>query len=91
MKIEEDCEIPILLKRYFLVSVGVVIDVKCGRHTFEVRYENIEFLLSKLIKNPIFKDSWCKFDIIDQNVKECSFEQPFPGGFEACIIVNTNQ
>lgn len=46
------------------------IDVKCEKLTFEVGDESIEFLLSKLIKIHTFKDSFCRFDLVEKHVSE---------------------
>ena len=50
MDIEEDPEIPILLGRPFLVTAGVVIDMKNGKIKVEVNDESIVFDVYKLIK-----------------------------------------
>ncbi|XP_058774441.1 uncharacterized protein LOC131648729 [Vicia villosa] len=46
MEIKEDSNIPILLGRPFLTIIGVIIDVKQGKLTFEVGEEKIEYILS---------------------------------------------
>lgn len=43
--IKEDSNIPILLGRPFLATIGVIIDVKRGKLNFEVGEEKIEFIL----------------------------------------------
>lgn len=48
--IREDTEILILLGRSFLATTGAIIDAMRGKLTLEVTHENIEFLLSKIIK-----------------------------------------
>lgn len=50
MDIPEATKIQILLGRPFLAKVGAFIDVKHGKLTLEAGDENIEFLLSKLMK-----------------------------------------
>lgn len=54
MNIQEDTEIPILLGRPFLATSREIIDVKRVKLTLEVSDENIEFLLSKLMKKTYF-------------------------------------
>ena len=46
MDIKKDSNIPIILGRSFLATVGVIIDVKRGKLTFEVGEEKTEFILS---------------------------------------------
>lgn len=70
--VEEDYQIPIIIGRPFLAMIEVIIDVKRGRLTFEVRDEMIEFILEKLMKNPSLRDSYCLVDIINACVKNIS-------------------
>lgn len=65
MEIEEDSQIPILLGRPFLAMIGAIVDVKRGRLTFQVWDKRIEFILSKIMKNPSLRGSCCLVDIID--------------------------
>lgn len=51
LDIREDTGISILLGRPFLSTTEVIIEVKRGKLTLEVGDENIEFLLSKIIKS----------------------------------------
>lgn len=43
------------------------------------------------MKSTAFKFSCCKFNIIGQSIKECSFEPPPPILLEAYLIGNTCQ
>ncbi|XP_041025441.1 uncharacterized protein LOC121265839 [Juglans microcarpa x Juglans regia] len=53
LEMEEDTEIPIILGRPFLATVGAVIDVKNGRLVGE---EEVEFNLFETSKHPSFSD-----------------------------------
>lgn len=70
--VEEDYQIPAIIGRTFLSMIEVIIDVKRGRLTFEVRDEMIEFILEKLMKNPSLRGSYCLVDIINACVKNIS-------------------
>ncbi|XP_050889422.1 uncharacterized protein LOC127094659 [Lathyrus oleraceus] len=70
MDIDEDCQIPIVLGRPFLATVGVIIDVNKGKLTFEVGDEKIEYILAKLLKNPSLSDSYCLVDLLSSCVQE---------------------
>ncbi|XP_050919563.1 uncharacterized protein LOC127137121 [Lathyrus oleraceus] len=59
MDIKEDSNIPIILGRPFLATVGAIIDVKKGRLTFEVGEEKVEFLLAKFLQAPTIDESCC--------------------------------
>ena len=47
-EMKEDSQIPIILGRPFLASSGVIIDVKRGKITLEVRKEKVEFDVFKM-------------------------------------------
>lgn len=52
MDIKEDFNASIILRRPFLATVGVMIDVKRGKLTFELGEEKIEFILSQFLNTP---------------------------------------
>ncbi|XP_058723133.1 uncharacterized protein LOC131594947 [Vicia villosa] len=70
MDIKEDEEIPVLLGRPFLSTVGAIIDVKKGKLTFEVGDEKIEFILSKFLMAPAIGDACYEIAIIDECINE---------------------
>ncbi|XP_050890258.1 uncharacterized protein LOC127095637 [Lathyrus oleraceus] len=70
MDIKEDAEIPILLGRPFLSTVGAIIDLKRGKLTFEVSDEKIEFIPFKFLMAPVIEDSCYAIDIIDECIRE---------------------
>jgi len=70
--IKEDSEIPILIGRPFLATVGAVINVKYGKIVFHVGDKKVEFEITNLIKGSSIFDSCCMIDVIDHRVKECS-------------------
>lgn len=74
MDIKEDSEIPIILGSPFLAMNEAIIDVKRGKLTFQVGEEKVEFMLAKLMKNPLTRCSCNLVDIIDICVKESTFE-----------------
>jgi len=65
--IDEDAQVPILLGRPFLTTVGAIIDVKGGRIVFQVSDEMIGFEIKDLNKDPT--DFSCCM-INDHSVKE---------------------
>ncbi|XP_045802435.1 uncharacterized protein LOC123896027 [Trifolium pratense] len=78
MDIREDVDIPILLGRPFLATVGAIINVKKGKLTFEVGDEKIEFILSQFMKGPTFKNSCCRLDIVEGHIDKTTSEQVPP-------------
>lgn len=52
LEFEEDSQIPKILGRPFIVAVGASLMSKNEKMTFEVGEEKIEFILTKLMKNP---------------------------------------
>lgn len=73
--IGEDTEILILLSRPFLATVRALIDVKRGQLTLGVGDENIEFLLTKLVKIPTFKNSCCKVNLVEKQIEKSPSKQ----------------
>jgi hypothetical protein len=65
VEMEEDPQIPIILGRAFLRTVGALIDVKNGRLTLNVGDEKVEFNFSKTIKRPSCDDSYLRIDYFD--------------------------
>ncbi|XP_058726313.1 uncharacterized protein LOC131597646 [Vicia villosa] len=76
MDIQEDSNIPVILGRPFLATVGAIIDVKRGKLTFEVGEEKIEFILSHFLKAPAIDDTCCFMDVTNERVKEAKIEPP---------------
>lgn len=70
MDIDEDCQMPIVLGRPFLATVGAIIDDKRGKLTFEVGEEKTKFILAKLLKNPSLRDSCYLVDLLSGCVQE---------------------
>src|SRR3954468_2948698 len=70
MDIQEDSNIPIILRRPFLATIGAIIDIKRGKLTFEVGEEKIEFFLSHFLKAPAIDDTCYFMDITDECVRE---------------------
>lgn len=69
MEMEEDYHITIILGRHVLAITSTITNVKQGNLTCELGYEKIEFVLSKINKNPSFKDSCLSFNITNQDIK----------------------
>lgn len=90
MDIEEDSHIPILLGKPFLATDGTILDVKKGKLNFEAGDEKINFILSKIMKNPSIGDSCCKIYITDEYVRYSSLEHFPKDELEACLIRRYN-
>ena len=57
MKMEEDSQIPITLRRSFLAMASSIIDVKNGHQSLHVGEEKLEFSLSKVTASPSLEDA----------------------------------
>lgn len=53
MNMDEDPDVPIILRRPFLATVGVKIDVKAGKLSLSVGDEKLEFRLQVAMKIPM--------------------------------------
>ncbi len=84
LEMEEDVQIPIILGRPFLVTFGVVINIKNGQLTLKVGDEEVEFNLFNTMKHK--PDECFKVDIVDKQVEE-EFHKTHPEDpLKACIV-----
>ncbi|XP_057999069.1 uncharacterized protein LOC131177910 [Hevea brasiliensis] len=70
LEMEEDIQIPIILRRPFLATTGAIIDVKNERLTLKVGDEEVEFNLFRAIKHKLEPDECLMVDIINKLVEE---------------------
>ncbi|KAJ8771861.1 hypothetical protein K2173_027038 [Erythroxylum novogranatense] len=86
LEMKEDTNIPVILGRPFLATVGAIIDVKNGKMTLRVGEEEIEFNLGKAMKAMDDKDSCLRVDIIDKLV-DVEFRKSHPkDSLEHCLV-----
>jgi len=85
---EEDIQVPILLGRPFLTTIGAIIDVKHGKLALNVGKEKVEFEFANLMKGPSINDFCCVIDVIARCVKECLLASPTHDGFEMFLVKN---
>ncbi|XP_074299797.1 uncharacterized protein LOC141630964 [Silene latifolia] len=64
----EDSQIPIILGRPFLHTVGAIIDVKKGRLTLEVGDDRVTFNLASTLAKPMIEDTCYAVDIVDESM-----------------------
>ncbi|XP_021737517.1 uncharacterized protein LOC110704036 [Chenopodium quinoa] len=69
MEMEEYTTVPLILGRSFLNTAGVVIDMKVGRLTLNVRDEKISFSFPQTLKKPLF-DEVHRVDTLERNLEE---------------------
>ncbi|XP_021664989.1 uncharacterized protein LOC110653585 [Hevea brasiliensis] len=70
LEMEEDVQIPIILGRPFLVTVGAIIEVKNGLLTLKVGEEEVEFNLFNAMKHKLELNECFKVNVIDKQVEE---------------------
>ena len=63
---EENTQVPLLLRRPFLATGATLIDVKKGEHTLRVGKEEVHFNVNQSLKHLDFDNAKCK--IVDQIV-----------------------
>jgi len=66
MEMDEDSCIPIILRRPFLATAGVMIDVKNGRLSLQVGDEKVESSLPQPMASPTSGDSCCRVDVLEK-------------------------
>ncbi|XP_020253894.1 uncharacterized protein LOC109830954 [Asparagus officinalis] len=70
LEIEEDSEIPIILRRPFLTTAGAIIDVKNGKLSLNIGDEKVNFDLFSTTKFPLIDNTCCRNDTIDMVVRK---------------------
>ncbi|XP_017974465.1 PREDICTED: uncharacterized protein LOC108661547 [Theobroma cacao] len=65
LEVEDDVEIPFILGKPFLATVGAIIDVKKGKITFRVGEEEVVFNLFNATQYP-YTDSCYKLDSVNE-------------------------
>ncbi|XP_050896837.1 uncharacterized protein LOC127103634 [Lathyrus oleraceus] len=75
MDIKEDSNIPIILGRPFLATIGAIIDVKKVKLTFDVGEEKVEFILMQFLKSPAIDYTCYLLYVIDEYIREMDNEQ----------------
>ncbi|XP_021727705.1 uncharacterized protein LOC110694850 [Chenopodium quinoa] len=70
LDMEVDSNIPIILGRPFLCTVGVVILVKFGSFTLSVGDDTVTFNLINAMKSPMLKNTCCRIDLLDEIVRD---------------------
>ncbi|XP_021776072.1 DNA damage-inducible protein 1-like [Chenopodium quinoa] len=66
MEMEEDVNVPIILGRPFLATVGAIIDMKKGKITFEVGDEKLEYSLLNVMGTPSMGETVFQVDVLDE-------------------------
>ncbi|XP_021678391.2 uncharacterized protein LOC110663417 [Hevea brasiliensis] len=70
LEMEEDVQIPIILRRPFLETIGAIIDVKNERLTLKVGDEEVKFNLFNTMKHTLEPDECFKVDMVNKQVEE---------------------
>ncbi|XP_057994988.1 uncharacterized protein LOC131175288 [Hevea brasiliensis] len=86
LKMEEDVQIPIILGRPFLATVGAIIDFKNGQLTLKVGDKEVEFNLFRAVKHKLEPDECLRVDITDKLVEEELHKTHPEDPLEACIV-----
>ncbi|XP_074306257.1 uncharacterized protein LOC141641495 [Silene latifolia] len=75
MDILEDSNIPIILGRPCLATVGAMIDVKNGKLSIQLGEEKVEFSLNKAMKKPSEEKSCYMIDMVEECVDMKKFDE----------------
>ncbi|XP_058008897.1 uncharacterized protein LOC131183067 [Hevea brasiliensis] len=86
LEMEEDVQIPIILGRPFLATVGAIIDIKNGQLTLKVGDEEVEFNLFKAVKHKLEPNESLRVDITNRLVKEELHRTHSEDPLEACTV-----
>ncbi|XP_015571014.1 uncharacterized protein LOC107260808 [Ricinus communis] len=69
MEMEEDAQVPIILGKPFLATVGATVDMKNGKITFEVGNEKVEYSLTSSMDSPSKEEKIYSVDALDELVE----------------------
>ena len=69
---EQNKHYPLILRRPFLNTSRVVIDVYKGKITLKVEEEKVDFMMNRLIKDMTSEDSNEEEKIVSKEIKEAS-------------------
>ncbi|KAK0587329.1 hypothetical protein LWI29_021066 [Acer saccharum] len=86
LEMEEDVEIPLLLGRPFLKTVGALIDVKEDKMTLRVGDEHVVFNMKKAAKRPMEVDRCLMIDLVEPLVEEFLRKGTPKEPLEACLV-----
>src|SRR5262249_42736309 len=71
MEMEEDFEVPVILRRPFLATAKALIDMAKGRLILRIQDEEVIFDISKSMKYPPSSDDSCfRVDVIEEAISE---------------------
>ncbi|XP_057247183.1 uncharacterized protein LOC130589705 [Beta vulgaris subsp. vulgaris] len=85
LDMDEDIEVPIILGRPFLATVGAIIDVKNGILTFEIGEEKVDFNIFTSSRNNSQRDLVCQVDIIEDMTKKKHVTDATNALLEVCL------
>jgi len=66
VEIEEDSRIPIILRKPFLATMGVMIDVKNNRLYLQVGDEKVEFHQPQSMASRTLDGTYCRMDVLEE-------------------------
>ncbi|XP_057984586.1 uncharacterized protein LOC131169383 [Hevea brasiliensis] len=88
LEMEEEVQIPIILRRLFLATAGAIIDVKNGQLTLKVGDKEVEFNLFITMNHKLKPDECFKIDIVNKQIEEEFHKAHLEDPLEACIVHN---
>jgi len=90
MEMEEDAQVPIILGRPFLATVGAMIDIKNGRLFLQVGEEKLKFNLSQAIAYLLLDDACYRVDLLEKvvlkEIRMLSPPRPASGVFDRHLL-----
>ncbi|XP_074299112.1 uncharacterized protein LOC141630141 [Silene latifolia] len=85
MDIPEDTQVPIILGRPCLATVGAMIDVKSGKLFLQVGEDKVKFELSKTMSGPSMGDSCYRVDVLEEYLSEASIQPTSSDLLQDCL------
>ncbi|KAL2922058.1 DNA damage-inducible protein 1 [Bienertia sinuspersici] len=86
IEMEEDAQVPIVLRRPFLATAGAIIYMKNGKITFEVGNEKIEYNLLNSMKAPSTGETIYRVDALHEVIEAKATKKPHGNSLERLLV-----
>ncbi|XP_048235728.1 uncharacterized protein LOC125371231 [Ricinus communis] len=91
MEMEEDAQVPIILGRPFLATVGATIDMKNGKITFKVGDEKMEYSLTSSMGSSSKKETIYRVDALDEAVEAKAADLQLDDSLQTVLIESVDK
>ncbi|XP_048496363.1 uncharacterized protein LOC125495629 [Beta vulgaris subsp. vulgaris] len=91
MEMKEDAQVPIILGRPFLATVGAIIDMKKGNITFEVGDEKMEYTRTNSMTSHSMGETVYRVDALDEVIETRAFSLQLDDSLQTVLMGSANE